>query len=243
MRSIIIVPALIFVTYALAQDTTSAAPVSASSTVPVDSLETSEPGVISPNYVLRGFKGCTKQQRSAIKNGFTDMVKMLMQDQKGEYPDVDWNSGAAQDFWGAYPFNRDVRDHIQSIANALRHGLTRILKTPLAENLNRAAAVSYQWWLNPFAKRLNARCDDPLKQCDGCGPGSTDAYTIDHEPEINFCERYFAESDLSDILQAPQMGQWEYVDAFKSKGERQCVISEVRSAVWLTAASSRSMGT
>lgn len=99
--------------YALAQNMSSTA-LSLPSSIPINTLETSEPGVISPNYALRGFKGCSDAQEATIKSAFADMIKMLMSDEAGRYPKVDWNSASAQDFWGSYEFNADVRDHITS---------------------------------------------------------------------------------------------------------------------------------
>lgn len=78
----------------------------------VTTLETSSPGVISPNYVLTGFEECTPDQITWIKDGFSDMITMLMADTFGNYPEVDWNSAAAQDFWGPYERNNGYRDDI-----------------------------------------------------------------------------------------------------------------------------------
>lgn len=99
-----------------------------------------------------------------------------------------------------------------------------------ADNLNRAAAVTYQWWINPFAKRLHARCDDPLLQCTCTAQGETDAYTISHQPNINFCPGYFKRPALATALATPEQGAWEYVLAFYSRGKPSVVtqLSNVR---------------
>nr|POF17946.1 hypothetical protein CFP56_13357 [Quercus suber] len=169
-------------------------------TTTVIALETGSPGVISPNYALTGFDECTTDQITAIKNGFTDMITLLMADDYGHYPTVDWNGAAAQDFFGPWEKNNGFRED-------------------LVANFNRAAAVTYQWWLNPFATRLHARCDDPdnLCECTG-GPGETEAYTRHHEPDINFCPGYFRRPPLPNAIASPEEGQWEYVYAFHNQG-------------------------
>lgn len=62
-----------------------------------EGIETSSEGVVSPNYALRGFEGCLPDQVAAIKNGYSDMITMVNNDMYN-YPKVDWNSGAAQDY-------------------------------------------------------------------------------------------------------------------------------------------------
>jgi len=112
---------LLFTSYAFAQEATTNA---STSSVPTDALETSAPGVISPNYVLRGFEKCDAGQVVAIKKAFSDMLTMLMGDpQVGLYPEVDWNSAAAQDFWGPYALNSGARTHIRG-TRGLIHACT-----------------------------------------------------------------------------------------------------------------------
>jgi len=89
---------------------------------------------------------------------------------------------------------------------------------PSLDNLNRAARVTYDWWIDPFAKRLHARCDDPLNQCICTQQGDVDAYVVEHGPEINFCPPFFGKPELGWALQNPIGGNWEYIDAFVNTG-------------------------
>ncbi|KAF2718586.1 hypothetical protein K431DRAFT_252913, partial [Polychaeton citri CBS 116435] len=191
-----------FTAYAASQSTSvSSTNTTASSTVDPSTLTTSAPGVISPLYALTGYDKCSAGQITAIQNGFSDMIHMLMGDQiLGTYPAFDWNSAVAQEFWGSYERNNGFRSEI-------------------VDNLNRAASTSYQWWLNPFASRLHVRCDDPLNKCPcvGPSPGTVLAYVIGGNAEINFCPGYFSLPDLATVLVHQPNDLWEFVDAFMNK--------------------------
>ncbi|KAF2716096.1 hypothetical protein K431DRAFT_308066 [Polychaeton citri CBS 116435] len=140
-------------------------------------------GIVSPQYALAGYDGCSSfqiTQITQIKNGFSNMVHMLMGDQIFRtYPSFDQNN-----------------------------------------SLNRAAAVTYQWYYNSFASRLHVRCDDPLKKCDCPGPnkGIVTAYNIGVKKETNFCAGYFGLPDLARVLVYQPEGLWEFVDKFYNKG-------------------------
>ncbi|KAM0716045.1 hypothetical protein Q7P37_008559 [Cladosporium fusiforme] len=160
-------------------------------TSPPEGLETSDPGVVSPNYALRGWEGCSPDQIAAIKEGFSDMITMVMgNDNKYRYPKIDWNSAAAQDYWGPAERNHLFREHI-------------------TENLDRLASVTYNYWLNPFAQTMHARCDDPESECP-CNLGTKNAYNIGHKSEINFCPGYFDQLTLGHALKAPTTSVWAH---------------------------------
>jgi hypothetical protein len=87
-------------------------------------------------------------------------------------------------------------------------------------NLDRLAAVTYDFWLNPFARTIHVRCDDPE---DYCSPpecaldGSVvSAYTIDHKPHINFCGGYFRQKSLADAMMADKA--WDRATGYYNKG-------------------------
>lgn len=92
---------------------------------------------------------------------------------------------------------------------------------PDTANLDRLASVTYNWWFNPFAKRIHARCDDPRHQCP-CDVGGMTAYTIDHKPEINFCPRYFTLPTLGDVEKYPLQGRWDWPWYYFNRGQHPC---------------------
>jgi hypothetical protein len=95
------------------------------------------------------------------------------------------------------------------------------------DNLDRLAAVTYDWRINSFASSLHVRCDDAADpkltckslECDG-DDSVVLAYTIEHEPHINFCPGYFTRKTLTEAL---QMGPWTSADMYFNQGERDLV--------------------
>jgi hypothetical protein len=171
---------------ALAQTSTST-----ESSTSTDVPDTS--GDVHAEYKLWEYDGCSSSQINTIKSGFSEMV--IMVGGKGgiirSYPTVDWNSAVAQDFWGPAERNRVYRDLIQGEMGERPIVYFAAIANVRPENLDRLASVTYDWRINPFADSLHVRCDDPKKFCDSekCAlEGSVvTAYTIDHEPHINFC--------------------------------------------------------
>jgi len=103
---------------------------------------TTATGQVDPEYALTGFDKCTERgfDISHIKDGFSDMIRMIGRDQFqpepiNNYPPIDWVSAAAIDFWGPAEKSKNYREDIKA-------------------NLDRAAAVTYQSWWNPAAPRL-----------------------------------------------------------------------------------------
>ena len=92
------------------------------------------------------------------------------------------------------------------------------------DNLDRLAAVTYDWRINPFASSLHVRCDDKGDSKESCKSleceqtGSTVlAYTIKHEPHINFCPGYFTQRTLTEALHG---GDWVSASGYFNQGER-----------------------
>ena len=102
-------------------------------------------------------------------------------------------------------------------------------------NLDRAAEVSYQYWLNPFAPRLHVRCDDPEELCP-CVPGEgvTVAYTIDNQPDINFCPRYFQKLSLDAALRLKDPAKEGDISFWNNRGKRTALLSLTRARQVLT---------
>jgi hypothetical protein len=199
LKSLSLLSALI--AFVAAQNSTSGNP-SATTTADLSGA-TSSNGTISPQYALTGFEGCTVEEGMDpqwIKDGFSEMITMIQGSFLGYYPSIDWNGGAAQDYWGPYSRNADWRSKIKA-------------------NLNRAASVSYQYWLNPFAPRLHVRCDDPRTECPCLpGRGRTIAYTMDNQPHINFCPPYFSKVPLDTALAGSDTSRQGYVSYYDNRG-------------------------
>ncbi|KAK1448624.1 hypothetical protein CMEL01_07939 [Colletotrichum melonis] len=98
-----------------------------------------------------------------------------------------------------------------TVAEAENHfhdALATILKTGANDSsqiFRNLATIQPGYVFDPFAWRLHVRCDDPSKRCP-CNSRSTKvAYTTNYDPmygiaRINFCPRYFAQGDLSDVI-------------------------------------------
>ena len=110
----------------LIQKATSSSSTFSTATSTVDLTDaTSPPGVISPDYALEGYEKCTAangMNPQKIKDGFSEMIKMIQGSFLGYYPTIDWNGGAAQDFWGPYQRNADYRSAIKG------SGFTSLIK-------------------------------------------------------------------------------------------------------------------
>ena len=181
--------------------------------------------VTTLSIVLTGFEECNANShqygtsvdwKTWIIDGFKEHDTMsigewkLGQDgQEWGYPDIDWTSAPAIEFFGPGYKNNDYRDQIQN-------------------NLDQQANMDYAWF---FGWRLvsrmifllfvvppltntsqHVRCDDPASEClnkvTRTRKGSTEAYTLHHEDDqcspyennINFCPKYFDLPKLADAL-------------------------------------------
>jgi hypothetical protein len=98
------------------------------------------------------------------------------------------------------------------------------------ENLDRLASVTYDWWINPFASSIHVRCDgyddEGREFCDSgkcTAPNSVvTAFTIKHQPHINFCPGYFTRKTLAEALMG---GDWVEAGAYFNQGECNLPIS------------------
>lgn len=180
----------------------------------------SELGDVNATYRLHGYEGCSANQIDQIKSGFSDMVIMVMSKDGiiPKYPAINWNSAVAQEFWGPAERNLNYREQIQS---KVQGGSVYTQYADInADNLNRLAAVTYQYRLNPFARWLHVRCDDPEnacspKECVSQGKYRT-AYNIKLDPHINFCNGYFRQKTLTDALMG---GDWTNALAYFNQGK------------------------
>jgi hypothetical protein len=202
---------------ALAQSSAAADAPTATET---ETPDISEPGDFKASYRLHGYEGCAAYQIDQIKEGYSNMITMV--DGTGSvfttYKPFDWNSAVAQDFWGPAERNRLYRPQIKGKAQKE----VLICFTPSVDfesaNLDRLAAVTYDFRLNPFARSIHVRCDDPE---DFCSPAKCAAdgslvyaYTINHKPHINFCNGYFTRKSLKEVMAK----SWASADGYFNKG-------------------------
>ena len=170
----------------ITQDATS---FSSSQSTPVPLPSNAPSGnVTADSVVLFGFEQCDtigrifgKDGKAFIQDGLIEMNDMIewTRDYSGVrvYPDIDWASAAAIEFFGPGYKNIPYRQAIQY-------------------NMDRLANADYAWLLGNW---IHVRCDDIAQGCSG----RTIMYTMhdcEEDNQINVCPQYFLKDKLSDVM-------------------------------------------